>query len=94
MEPVKTFFNRNAQPVNLLTVSDFVKFAEWALHVDPTLPTKEKVKKALDFWVDKNGGAFIRINNGTLLTYKRLESGNLQETRYYPASWDWDTNHE
>lgn len=82
LEPVKTFFNKSAMPLNLWTVPEYRRFAfsqgltSW--------------RSGARLWARKKGGALVIRANGDLLTFTKLKNGGLRQKTYPKGKWGWE----
>jgi len=83
MKTVKTFFDRSAQPTNLLTV------AEWRT-LATNLPIVHTWKGAMRYMAALRGGAFALLANGNLVVITLQRGGGYSQRTYTPSKWGWE----
>jgi hypothetical protein len=84
LKPIHTYFDRNAQPSNLLTHSEWRRFGNHGF----TKPVGWKT--AMRRWAEDKGGAMLWRADDSLIVITKLANGKLRQTTYKPGTWSWD----
>lgn len=77
---MKTFFDKNAVPNNLITISDFRMFGKslglsW--------------RGALAYWIRVKGGALLLKADGSLVSFTRKATGKFSQKTFKQNQWGW-----
>ena len=77
---VKTFFDRRAMPTNLMTVSEWMRFAR--------ATKKGSWEAAARYYAGIKGGAVVMRHDDSLVVFtKRGEK--ISRRTYRPGKWGW-----
>jgi len=78
---MKTFFNKNSVPSNLLTISDFRKFAK-ALGLTSW-------ESAIRHYANVKGGALLLKADGSLVSFTK-RGIKISRKTFTPQQWGWE----
>lgn len=85
LTPILTTFDRSAMPNNLLTVSDWKRFAHtW-------LGQYSAWRRAAQLYAEQKGGALIMLADDSLVVLTKRSNGKISRRTYRPGKWTWAT---
>jgi hypothetical protein len=86
--PVCTFFSRTAMPNNLLTVTEWRRFAK-SQDIRKSAIMHER---GAQVYANRHGGAMILLADDTMVVFTKLAQGGMRRNEYEPSAWAWDSS--